>query len=45
MFKRYVYIEGLTNLLGSDGKYLINIDGQVKDVKGNDIPFYLENNA
>lgn len=45
MFKRYVYIEGLTNLLGSDGKYLINIDSQVKDVKGNDIPFYRDENG
>lgn len=40
MFKRYVYCEGLTSLLGSTGKYLINIDGQIKDIKGNDLPFY-----
>lgn len=39
MFKRYVYIEGLTTLLGSNGKYLINNDGQIKDIKGNDIEF------
>ena len=37
MFKRYEYIEGLTNLLGSNGKFLINNDGQIKDIKGNDI--------
>ncbi len=40
MFKRYVFIEGLTNLLGSNGKYLINNDGQIKDIKGNDIEFH-----
>ena len=39
MFKRYVFIEGLTNLLGSHGKYLINIEGQIKDIKGNDINY------
>lgn len=35
MFKRYVYIEGLTSLLGSGNKYLINNDGQIKDIRGN----------
>lgn len=39
MFKRYVYIEGLTNLHGSKGKFLINNDGQVKDIKGNDVEY------
>lgn len=33
-----MFIEGLTNLIGSNGKYLINNDGQIKDIKGNDIP-------
>lgn len=39
MFKRYVYIEGLTNLHGSKGRFLINNDGQIKDIKGNDIEY------
>lgn len=39
MFKRYVFIEGLTNLHGSNGKYLINNDGQIRDVKGNELPY------
>lgn len=38
MFKRYVYSEGLTNLHGSNGEYLINVLGQVKDKIGNDLP-------
>ena len=42
MLKRYVYLEGLTNLLGSGGKYLINNDGQIKDIKGNDIQVRLD---
>lgn len=42
MFKRYVYLEGLTNLHGSDGKYLINNDGQVKDIKGNDVEYFYD---
>lgn len=42
MLKRFVYLEGLTNLLGSGGKYLINNDGQIKDIKGNDIPVRLD---
>lgn len=42
MFKRYVYLEGLTNLLGSNGKYLINNAGQVKDIQGNDLPVHLD---
>lgn len=42
MFKRYVYAEGLTNLHGSNGKFLINTKGQVKDSDGNDIPFTLD---
>lgn len=39
MFKRYVFVEGLTNLLGSNGKFLINNDGQIKDIKGNDLEY------
>lgn len=39
MFKRYVFFEGLTNLLGSGNKFLINIKGQIKDNFGNDVPF------
>jgi hypothetical protein len=31
MLKGYVFIEGLTTLLHSDGLYLINIKGQIKD--------------
>lgn len=38
MFKRYVFVEGLTSLFGSDGSCLINILGQVKDKMGNDLP-------
>lgn len=45
MFKRYVFIEGLTNLLGSRGKFLINNDGQIKDIKGNDIPFWCDDSG
>ena len=37
MFKRYVFIEGLTSLIGSNGKYLINIKGQIKDIEGNNL--------
>lgn len=40
MFKRYVFVEGLTSLLGSNGKFLINNDGQIKDIKGNDLEIY-----
>lgn len=39
MFRRYVYKEGLTTLLGSSGKFLINNDGQIRDVKGNELPY------
>lgn len=45
MFKRYIYIEGLTNLLGSNKKFYINNDGQVKDIKGNDIPYWRDNDG
>ena len=45
MFKRYVFIEGLTSLLGSNGKFLINNDGQIKDIKGNDIPFWRDDSG
>ena len=38
MFKRYVYVKGLIPLVGSNGEYLINILGQIKDVYGNDLP-------
>lgn len=38
MFKRYIYIEGLTSLTNSDGKFSINIFGRVKDVYAEDIP-------
>lgn len=38
MFKRYVFSEGLTNLIGSNGEYLINVLGQVKNKQGNDLP-------
>lgn len=38
MLSRYRYVEGLTSLLGSDGRYLINYLGQIKDIMGNDIP-------
>ena len=39
MFKRYVFTEGFTNLLWSNGKYLININGQIKDIEGNDVDY------
>lgn len=39
MFKRYVYMEGLTTLLGSSGKFLINNDGQIRDAKGNELQY------
>lgn len=38
MLSRYYYVEGLTGLIGSQGKYLINYLGQVKDNLGNDVP-------
>jgi hypothetical protein len=38
MFKRYVYTEGLTSLIGSNNKILINTKGQIKDIDGNDLP-------
>lgn len=34
MFKRYYYVEGLTNLLGSKGQYLISNEGRILDNKG-----------
>ena len=37
MFKRYVFTEGFTNLLWGNGKYLINVSGQIKDIAGNDV--------
>lgn len=39
MFKRYVYLEGLTTLLGSSGKFLINNDGQIRNAKGNELQY------
>lgn len=42
MFKRYVYNEGLTSLTGSNGQYLINIMGQIKDKFGNDVQTSLD---
>ncbi len=38
MFKRFFYIEGLTSLLYSDNKYLINILGKIKNKLGDDVP-------
>lgn len=37
MFKRYTYVEGLTNLIDNNEGVLINILGQVKDKYGNDL--------
>lgn len=34
MFKRYVYSEGFTSLINSDDDYSIDINGTVKDYKG-----------
>lgn len=45
MFRRYKFIEGLTSLVGSNGKYLINYLGQVKDNMGNDIPTQLDDDG
>lgn len=38
MFKRYVFLEGLIPVKWSQGKYLINTKGQIKDIEGNDLP-------
>ena len=40
MFIRYVFTEGFTNLLWSNGKYLINVSGQIKDIEGNDVDYH-----
>lgn len=45
MFKRYVFIEGLTNLFGSNNKYLINCLGQIKDINGNDLKYDKDNDG
>lgn len=45
MFKRFVFIEGLTSLIGSNGKYLINNKGQIKDITGDDIPYTKDENG
>ena len=37
MFKRYTYVEGLTNLDNNEEGILINILGQIKDKYGNDL--------
>ena len=37
MFKRYTYVEGLTNLNDNNEGVLINILGQVKNKYGNDL--------
>lgn len=42
MFRRYEYLEGLTSLNDSNGKYLINTDGQIKNIKGNDLQYELD---
>lgn len=39
MFKRYEKVEGFTTLKGSNSLYTINVEGQIKDIKGNDIPY------
>lgn len=38
MFERYIFFEGLTSLLGSKRKLLINNAGQIKNLAGNDLP-------
>ena len=38
MFERYTFFEGLTSLLGSKRKLLINNAGQIKNLAGNDLP-------
>ena len=38
MFKRYVFIEGLIPVKSSQGKYLINTKGRIKDIDGIDLP-------
>ncbi len=45
MFKRYVFREGLTNLMGSDGEFCINIHGRVKDKFGDNIPTSLDDDG
>lgn len=42
MFKRYVYFEGLASLVGSDGQFLINVKGQIKDCDGNDLLWHYD---
>ena len=42
MFKRYVFLEGLTSLHGSNGKYLINNDGWVTNNNGVHLPVTLD---
>lgn len=45
MFKRYVFIEGLIPVKWSQGKYLINTKGQIKDIDGNDLPYSLDKDS
>jgi len=45
MFKRYVYIEGLTNLIDSKGEFYINILGNVKDRFGENISTELDSDG
>lgn len=44
MFSRYILTEGLTNLLKSKD-IKINIQGQIKDKMGNDLPVYKNSNG
>lgn len=37
MLKRYSYMEGFTNITGSDGKYLISCEGSVKRSSGAEV--------
>lgn len=43
MFRRYKFKEGLTSLVGSQGKILINYLGHIKDINGIDLPTLLDN--
>ena len=45
MFKRYVFFEGLTSLLGSENKILINNLGQIKDVNGNNLELHRDSDG
>lgn len=45
MFKRYVYTEGPTSLLGSGNKYFIFISGMIIDKDGNPLPVQKDSNG